>query len=312
MPASGWADREPMKDPRHRHARARSRAASPERGGGARASRSSPSAGRSSTWPSPARSSAPSPRRAPDLVVIAAAYTAVDQAEDEPELAFAVNADGAGRCSPRAARAARRAGHPSLDRLCLRRRAGPALCARTTPTAPLGVYGRSKLAGEQAVAAAEPRSCDPAHRLGLQPVRQQFRQDDAAARRRPRRAQRGRRPDAAIRPRRSISPTPSSPSRLPGRAIGAAADGIYHLAGSGETNWADFARAIFAESATAGRADRGGAGIPTSDYPTRARRPANSRLSIGEIHAKLRLSGKAVDGGASGSAAADHCRSIFR
>ena len=96
------------------------------------------------------------PRR-PDIVVSAAAYTAVDQAEDEPELAFAVNAGGAGAVVAEAARADRRAGHPSLHRLCVLRRDGRAHIPKTTPTGPQGVYGRSKLEGEKAVAAANPR-----------------------------------------------------------------------------------------------------------------------------------------------------------
>ncbi len=91
----------------------------------------------------------------PDLVVNAAAYTAVDAAESDRDAAFAVNARGA----EEVAKAAARLGVPviqlSTDYVFDGSGSGP--YDETAATAPLGVYGGSKLAGEQAVAAANPR-----------------------------------------------------------------------------------------------------------------------------------------------------------
>ena len=136
---------------------------------------------------------------------------AVDQAETEPELAFAVNARGAAARSRAAARELRvPLIHLSTDYVFDGIKS-VALCrGRSDRTA--GVYGASKLAGEQAVLAAQARSRDAADGLGLQPVRQQFREDDAAPRRRARGDRASLPTSAAIRPARSTSPTAISRS----------------------------------------------------------------------------------------------------
>ena len=90
--------------------------------------------------------------RGPDVIVSAAAYTLVDKAESEPDLAFAVNERGAARGCPRRARAGR-AADPSFDRLCVRWDSRLGLMSKIDPTDPTGVYGASKLAGERAVLA---------------------------------------------------------------------------------------------------------------------------------------------------------------
>jgi len=91
----------------------------------------------------------------PDVIVNAAAYTAVDKAESEPELAMAVNGTSVGAL----AEAARRVGalliHYSTDYVFDGRKTGPYV--ETDPTAPANEYGRSKLAGEQAIEAS---GCD--------------------------------------------------------------------------------------------------------------------------------------------------------
>src|SRR5262249_21417888 len=90
----------------------------------------------------------------PDILINAAAYTLVDQAEREPEIAFAINRDGARN----AARAARSAHIPiiqiSTDYVFDGR--GPQPYRESDPTGPLNVYGRSKLEGEYAVAEISP------------------------------------------------------------------------------------------------------------------------------------------------------------
>ncbi|MCK7513312.1 MAG: sugar nucleotide-binding protein [Desulfobacterales bacterium] len=128
----------------------------------------------------------------PAAVINAAAYTAVDRAETEAELAFAVNAAApayiARRCAPRGHPA-----HPHLDRLRLRRAASATPYLEEDPVTPLGVYGRSKAEGEAAVRARAGTAPHRPHRLALQRPRRQFRQDrDAPGGRARRAAHRGR------------------------------------------------------------------------------------------------------------------------
>ena len=107
----------------------------------------------------------------PDIVVSAAAYTAVDQAEDEPDLAFAVNAVGAGKVAEAAAQLGIPVIHLSTDYVFDGSASGAYV--ETDATAPRSVYGASKLAGEQAVAAANPRHLSFA-RHGSTAHRQEF------------------------------------------------------------------------------------------------------------------------------------------
>src|SRR5438874_480261 len=92
--------------------------------------------------------------RAPDVVINAAAYTAVDQAEDEPDRAFRINADGAGEIAAAAAEAGAAVIQLSTDYVFDGSAPGP--YREDAPVNPLGVYGRSKLAGEEQVRAANP------------------------------------------------------------------------------------------------------------------------------------------------------------
>ncbi|PLW71014.1 dTDP-4-dehydrorhamnose reductase [Pseudohalioglobus lutimaris] len=90
----------------------------------------------------------------PDLVINAAAYTAVDKAESEPALAMRINGEGAGYIAAACADAGARLMHVSTDFVFDGSNSKPYL--PDAPTAPLGEYGRSKLAGERAVQAALP------------------------------------------------------------------------------------------------------------------------------------------------------------
>jgi len=217
----------------------------------------------------------------PDVVVNAAAYTAVDQAEDEPDLAHAVNALGAGHV----ARASAALGIPiiqlSTDYVYSGRK--PEHYVEDDETGPLGVYGRTKLAGEDAVRRENPRHVIlrtawvysaygknflktmlrlAADRDSLKIVSDQYgnptQADDIAA--------------AILHISNQLMADG-----------GNAPYGLYHLAGSGETNWADFARAIFAESAKRSGPTAHVEGITTAEYPTRAVRPANSRLDTSRL-----------------------------
>ena len=92
----------------------------------------------------------------PDIVVSAAAFTAVDRAEGEPALAFAVNADGAGHVAEAAARTGAALIHISTDYVFSGRTGAP--YAESDRPHPINVYGRSKLEGEKRAAALVPRS----------------------------------------------------------------------------------------------------------------------------------------------------------
>lgn len=213
----------------------------------------------------------------PDLVVSAAAYTAVDQAEDEAELAFAVNAAGA----QAVAQAAQTCGVPIIHLSTDYVFAGDAdrPYVETDTTGPRSVYGSSKLEGERLVADAHPqhiilRTAWVYSPFGKNFVRTMLRLAETRDSLSVVSDQWGNPTsaldiaDAVIRVADHLAATPDFSGY-----------GVYHLAGTGDTNWSGFARAIFAESQ-----ERGGPGatvsdIATSDYPTKAARPANSRLS---------------------------------
>lgn len=213
----------------------------------------------------------------PDLVVSAAAYTAVDQAEDEPALAFAVNATGAGA----AATAAHACGvpviHLSTDYVFAGDSAAPYV--EIDPTGPRSVYGRSKLEGERLVAEIHPRHVILRTAWVYSPFGKNFVKTMLRL--------------AETRDGLSVVSdqwgNPTSALDIAGAIIHVADHleatpdfsnfGIYHLAGAGDTNWSNFARAIFAESGKRGGPTAAVTDIATTDYPTKAARPANSRLS---------------------------------
>ena len=213
----------------------------------------------------------------PDIVVSAAAYTAVDQAEDQPELAFAVNAVGAGKVAEAAARLGVPVIHLSTDYVFDGSKDGAYV--ETDATAPLGVYGASKLAGEQAVAALNPRHLILRTAWVYSPFGKNFVKTMLRLA--------GDRDEIAVVADQWGNPT--SALDIADAILHAAAMlrddkafdgyGIYHLAGTGETNWSGFARHLLETSRTRGGAHARIRDIATSNYPTKAKRPANSRLS---------------------------------
>ncbi|MBZ9990515.1 dTDP-4-dehydrorhamnose reductase [Mesorhizobium sp. BH1-1-5] len=213
----------------------------------------------------------------PDIVVSAAAYTAVDQAEDERDLAFAVNATGAGKVAEAAARLGVPVIHLSTDYVFDGTKDGAYV--ETDPTAPLGVYGASKLAGEEAVAAANPRHLILRTAWVYSPFGKNFVKTML-------RLSTDRDEIAVVADQWG---NPTSALDLADAILHAAAKlrndrsfaafGVYHLAGGGETNWSGFARYILDTSRAFGGPHATVRDIATVDYPTKARRPQNSRLS---------------------------------
>ena len=214
---------------------------------------------------------------APDAIVNAAAYTAVDRAESEPDLAYGINALGA----EAVARAAKRLGIPviqlstdyvfdgKLDRAY----------REDDPTDPLGVYGDSKLRGERAVAAANGNHVILRTGWIYSPFGSNFARTMLALA--------NEREEISVVSDQLGAPTNALDladgiiaiaRNLLDRPAATELRGVFHITGGGETNWAGFAAAILAASAAAGGPAARVMPIATSDYPTAARRPANSRL----------------------------------
>jgi dTDP-4-dehydrorhamnose reductase len=221
----------------------------------------------------------------PNAVVNAAAYTAVDKAESEPELARAVNGRGAGLVAAAAAAAGVPVVHVSTDYVFDGTAARP--YKEDDPVAPLGVYGASKLEGERAVAAATPdyailRTTWVYSPFGKNFVRTMLRlaetRDEVAVVA----DQRGC-PNCALDLADGVIAVARN---LAGRPGDAALRGVFHLSAEGEASWADFATNVFAISARLGGPSARVREIGTSDYPTPARRPAYSRLDGGKLAAR--------------------------
>jgi dTDP-4-dehydrorhamnose reductase len=218
----------------------------------------------------------------PDLVINAAAYTAVDKAEDEEGAAMQVNRDGAAHVAKAAAKAGAPVIHISTDYVFDGTKAAPYV--ETDPPNPLSAYGRSKLAGELAVAAAAPEHaivrtswvCGPDGNNFLKTMLRLA----------------GQRAEIGVVDDQWGAPTFAADladaiARI-GDTLLAAPDrarlaGVYHASGTGETTWCRFARAIMAGAERHGFPSCRVNAITTADYPTRARRPANSRLDCGKL-----------------------------
>ncbi|AZO63878.1 MULTISPECIES: dTDP-4-dehydrorhamnose reductase [unclassified Mesorhizobium] len=213
----------------------------------------------------------------PDLVVSAAAYTAVDQAEDEPDLAFAVNGIGAGHVAAAAARIGAPVIHLSTDYVF--DGSGEGAYVEEDEPAPRSVYGASKLAGEQAVAKANPRHLILRTAWVYSPFGRNFvktmlrlaaDRDELAVV-----ADQWGNPTSAL----DIADAILHSAAMLQSNKDFASFGVYHLAGTGETNWSGFARHILDTSQAFGGPYARVRDIATVDYPTKAQRPANSRLA---------------------------------
>jgi dTDP-4-dehydrorhamnose reductase len=219
---------------------------------------------------------------APDIVVNAAAYTAVDQAEREPEIAAAVNDRGAEAVAAAAHASSIPLIHLSTDYVFDGNK--KSAYDEENSVGPTSVYGASKLAGEIAVAAATSdyvilRTAWVYAPYGKNFVRTMLALAETRDEVRVVSDQQGcptYAPDIAIAVisiARNLLGNPSEPLLR----------GIFHLAGSGETNWAGFAEAIFEFLAGRGLRRPILTPITSAEYPTPARRPANSRLNCSKL-----------------------------
>jgi len=217
-----------------------------------------------------------------DLIVNAAAYTAVDQAETQPELATAINGLGAGMVARAAAAMNVPVIHLSTDYV-FDGTAGRPYREDDEPH-PLGAYGLSKLLGEQAVAAEAPdhvilRTAWVYSPFGKNFVKTMLRLA-------------GERNEVAVVADQHGSPTSAFDMADGIITIGRNLldqphdqhlRGLFHVTATGFTSWAEFASKIFEQSARLGGPTAQVRPISTEDYPTLARRPANSRLDCQKL-----------------------------
>ena len=219
----------------------------------------------------------------PEIVINAAAYTAVDKAESEPEPARLVNAVAPGVIAEELAKTSGWLIHYSTDYVFDGSGVKPWI--ETDPTGPLGVYGQTKLDGELAIAAAgcnhiilrtswvyaaEGRNfLHTMLRLGRE--RDQLKVVD----------------DQIGAPTTAEALTEATQAVLRQLSVaGEDTSGIYHLACAGETSWCGFAKAIFADFASRQKPPEV-LPIPTEAYPTPAKRPRNSRLNCDKFVRKF-------------------------
>ena len=221
----------------------------------------------------------------PAIIVNPAAYTAVDKAESELDLAMAINATAPALLAEEAQRLGALLVHFSTDYVFDGSKATPYV--ETDPTAPISSYGRSKLAGEQAIAAAGCRhlifrTCWVYGRRGQNFLRTMLRLAGEREELRVVADQHG----APTWSRMIAETTALALARHQGQ------QGIYHLCAAGETTWHGFAEAIIALAHVRGLLPRATPvrRITTAEFPTPARRPANSRLSCDRLQRDFGLS----------------------
>ena len=211
----------------------------------------------------------------PTAIINAAAHTAVDRAESEPELAHAVNAEAPFVMARAAARLGVPFLHISTDYVF--DGSGERPWQESDPTGPLGVYGASKLAGERGVARAGGqwavlRTSWVFSAHGANFVKTMMRLG-------------AEREELRVVADQNGGPTPAADiasaclTMISAMREDASRGGIYHFAGAPDTSWAGFAREIMDQAGLACRVDD----IASSDYPTPARRPGNSRLDCSAI-----------------------------
>jgi len=216
----------------------------------------------------------------PDLIINAAAYTNVDRAEAEPEIAMQVNAAAPGILADESRRVGALLIHYSTDYVFDGTKSTPYV--EEDPPNPINAYGRSKLEGERAIQASGCRHLilrtswvyGMRGRNFLLTILRLAREL----------------PELKVVDDQIGAPTwcrdvATATAQLAHQAVGGMAEGLYHLAAAGETSWCGFARAILRAHAS----ETPVRSITTAEYPTPARRPANSVLSSAMIRARWNL-----------------------
>ena len=213
----------------------------------------------------------------PDVVISTAAYTAVDRAEDEPALAYAVNATGAATVAEAAEKVGAAILHLSTDYVFPGSGARP--YDEESRTGPVSIYGLTKLEGERAVQRVNPRHIIVRTSWVYSPFGSNFLLTMLKLARQ----------QNMIRVVSDQWGNPTSALDLADVLLAMAGDlrdcrfGIYHAAGSGEASWSGFARHILRASRALGGPFAEIVDIATADRPAQARRPANSRLCLDKL-----------------------------
>ena len=218
----------------------------------------------------------------PEVVVNAAAYTAVDRAEEDQEAAWRANADSPGVLARWCAQEKVPLVHYSTDYVFDGQGQRP--YREDDATAPLGVYGASKLAGEEAIRAAGGRHLILRTAWVYASHGQNFLRTMLRVG--------AEREELTVVADQVGTPTPAALiADVTAQAIRhpAALSGIWHLTANGETSWHGFAEAIFAGAQARGLIARAPKVLPitTAEYPTKAKRPAYSRLDTARLQADL-------------------------
>ncbi len=224
----------------------------------------------------------------PTIILNAAAYTAVDRAETEQELATRVNGDASGVLAEEARKLSALLVHYSTDYVFDGSKATP--WVEDDTTGPLGVYGASKLKGEQNIAAAgdnylifrtswvvSPHGHNFVRtmlKLGADREQLKIVNDQVGA------------PTSAFeiaKATRNVLDRIKADEQQP-----ADYSGIYHMTCAGQTTWCGFAEAIFQRAKhPSGKTWASVTGIPSVEYPTPAKRPANSVMSNAKLHGRF-------------------------